>query len=72
MRGQEFNATQLETLRSQVKEAHGKGIGVRYWNQPGWPIGTRNAVWRTLWDEGVDLVNVDDLEGAARFWEGRG
>ncbi|KAF2734619.1 hypothetical protein EJ04DRAFT_512328 [Polyplosphaeria fusca] len=72
VRGQEFNETQLETLRGQVKTAHGKGIGVRYWNQPAWPVGTRNAVWRTLWDEGVDLVNVDDLEGAAGFWENRG
>jgi hypothetical protein len=33
-------------------------------------VGTRNAVWRTLWDEGVDFLNVDDLKGAAEFWEG--
>ena len=52
--------------------AHGKGIMARYWNQPAYPIGTRNAVWRILWDEGVDLLNVDDLAAAAAFWEGTG
>ncbi|KAF2462770.1 uncharacterized protein BDR25DRAFT_308150 [Lindgomyces ingoldianus] len=69
---QEFNATQLDVLRSQVKTAHDKGIKVRYWDQPGWPVGTRNAVWRTLIDEGVDILNVDDLKGCAEFWEARG
>lgn len=70
VRKREMNDTQLETLRSQLDVAHAKGIKARYWNQPNYPIGTRNAVWRTLWDEGVDLLNVDDLEGAAAFWEG--
>ncbi|KAF2179835.1 hypothetical protein K469DRAFT_673641 [Zopfia rhizophila CBS 207.26] len=69
---QEMNSTQLEKLRGQVRTAHEKGIKVRYWDTPGWPVGTRNAVWRTLVDEGVDLLNVDDLEGCAEFWEGRG
>ena len=67
-----FNDTQLATLRQQVKDAHAKGIKVRYWDQPGWPIGTRNAVWKTLWDEGVDLLNVDDLKGVAEFWDSEG
>lgn len=69
---QGLNDTQLELLQSQVAVAHAKGIMVRYWDQPGWPIGTRNAVWRSLWDNGVDLLNVDDLEGIANFWENLG
>ncbi|KAI4939442.1 uncharacterized protein J4E92_000727 [Alternaria infectoria] len=72
VRKREFNDTQLETLRSQLDMAHEKGIMARYWNQPAYPIGTRNAVWRILWDEGVDLLNVDDLAAAAAFWEGTG
>lgn len=28
-----FNATQMALLRSQIAVAHGKGIGVRYWDQ---------------------------------------
>ena len=72
VREESFNATQLQILDEQVKTAHDKGIIVRYWDQPGWPVGTRNAVWRVLWDAGVDLLNVDDLEGAANFWESMG
>jgi hypothetical protein len=67
-----MNSTQLSLLRSQVETAHAKGIKVRYWDQPGFPIGTRNAIWRILVDEGVDLLNVDDLKGAAGFWENEG
>jgi hypothetical protein len=72
VRKREMNATQLEILRSQIDLAHDKGIMARYWNQPSWPVGTRNAIWRTLWDEGVDLLNVDDLKGASEFWTGGG
>lgn len=61
---------EIALLQSQVAVAHARGIMVRYWDQPGWPVGTRNAVWRTLWENGVDLLNVDDLEGAANFWQG--
>ncbi|WPH03883.1 Hypothetical protein R9X50_00676600 [Acrodontium crateriforme] len=72
VRNQIFNATQQALLEQQVATAHAKGIAVRYWDQPGWPVGTRNAIWRILWDAGVDLLNVDDLEGAANFWENLG
>lgn len=72
VKGLEFNATQAQTLREQVEAAHDKGILVRYWDTPGWPIGTRNAVWRTLWNAGVDLINVDDLTAGANFWAGSG
>ncbi|PQE22782.1 Altered inheritance of mitochondria 6 protein [Rutstroemia sp. NJR-2017a BVV2] len=63
-----LNSTQLALLRSQISTAHAKGIKLRYWDQPGWPISTRNAIWKTLVGEGVDLINVDDLEGAAGEW----
>lgn len=48
-----------------MQVAHAKGIMLRYWDQPGWPISTRNGIWRQLKSEGVDIINVDDLEGAA-------
>ncbi|CAN8104408.1 unnamed protein product [Discula destructiva] len=67
-----LNALQLALLKTQVAIAHAKGIKVRYWDQPGWPVGTRNAIWRSLWDNGVDLLNVDDVDGAANFWESLG
>ncbi|KAK8184679.1 hypothetical protein BC567DRAFT_191495 [Phyllosticta citribraziliensis] len=66
------NQTALKLLRDQLRVAHDRNIMVRYWDQPGWPIGTRNSIWRTFVDEGVDLLNIDDPEGCASFWEGKG
>jgi len=65
--GTSLNTTQLELLRSQISVAHGKGIALRYWDQPGWPISTRNGIWRQLYTEGVDLINADDVLAAAGF-----
>lgn len=72
VRKREMNETQVDLLREQLEKAHSMGIKARYWNQPAWPVGTRNAIWRILWDEGVDFLNVDDLKGASEFWEGSG
>lgn len=72
VRGVELNSTQLETLRAQIGAARERGIMARYWNQPQFPIGVRNAVWKTLWEEGVGLLNADDVAAAAAFWEGTG
>jgi hypothetical protein len=72
VRQEGLNDTQVSILREQIQYAESKGIGARYWDTPGWPIGTRNAVWRTLVDEGAALINVDDLWAAADFWENAG
>lgn len=72
VRNETLNAQQQALLAAHIKTAHDKGIKVRYWDQPGWPIGTRNAIWRILWDAGADLINVDDLEGAVNFWQNKG
>lgn len=68
--GTSLNETQLALLRAQVATAHAKGIMLRYWDQPGWPISTRNGIWRQLKSEGVDFINADDLEGAAGLSDG--
>ncbi|CUS13610.1 unnamed protein product [Tuber aestivum] len=60
-----LNATQRGMVKRQVEEAHKKGIFVRYWDLPGWPVSLRNRVWRDLVGAGVDLLNVDDLEAGA-------
>lgn len=65
--GTEFNATQLQTLQSQLQVAKDKGIGGRYWDTPAWPVSTRNAVWSELVKAGVALLNADDLAAAAGF-----
>ena len=65
--GTSLNETQLALLRAQIKTAHGKGIKVRYWDQPSWPMSTRNGIWRQLVSEGADMINADDVEAAAGF-----
>jgi hypothetical protein len=67
VRDGKLNATGEALLQSQIAVAHERGIGVRYWDQPNWPVSNRNALWRLLWAAGVDLINVDDLEGAANL-----
>ncbi|KAL9582983.1 MAG: hypothetical protein Q9212_002979 [Teloschistes hypoglaucus] len=60
---------QLELIRGHIRGAHKRGLLVRYWELPFWPIGLRNYVWDILVKEGVDLLNVDDLKGATqRDW----
>ncbi|KAI1455238.1 PLC-like phosphodiesterase [Annulohypoxylon moriforme] len=61
-----FSDEQLRTIRGQIKGAHRRGLKVRYWDTPGWPVGIRNNVWHTLMEEGADILNVDDLRSASR------
>jgi hypothetical protein len=62
----EPNQDQLLLIRAQIREAHKRGLKSRYWELPPWPIHTRNRIWQILVEEGMDLLNVDDLEAAAR------
>ncbi|OTA67806.1 hypothetical protein K449DRAFT_412604 [Hypoxylon sp. EC38] len=61
-----FNDDQIRKIRGQIKGAHRRGLKVRYWDTPGWPVGVRNNVWHTLMEEGADILNVDDLKSASR------
>ncbi|KAI0429496.1 hypothetical protein F5Y09DRAFT_257982 [Xylaria sp. FL1042] len=57
---------QLRRIRGQIKGAHKRGLKVRYWNTPVWPVSLRNKIWHTLIAEGADILNVDDLRAATR------
>lgn len=59
---------QLDRLRSQIQTAKDRGIGARYWETPYYPIWVRNAVWRTLLQEGVALLNADDLDAVSEYF----
>lgn len=62
-----LSARQWDLLRGQIKGAHDRGLKARYWETPAWPTSLRNHVWQVLVDEGADMLNVDDLEAAAKF-----
>ena len=53
---------QRAVLRELIDIAGQRGIGARFWGTPYWPIRVRDAVWRVLVDEGVALLNADDLD----------
>ncbi|KAL8778565.1 MAG: hypothetical protein Q9213_007365 [Squamulea squamosa] len=59
--------SQMSLIRGHIRGAHRRGLKVRYWELPFWPIGLRNYVWDILVKEGVDLLNVDDLKGATKL-----
>ncbi|MCJ1265232.1 Altered inheritance of mitochondria protein 6 [Lobaria immixta] len=67
--GGRFSDKQMARLRGQILGAQRRGLKARYWELPYWPISLRTHVWDVLVQEGVDLLNVDDLKGATdRDW----
>ncbi|RMZ89897.1 hypothetical protein DV736_g2874, partial [Chaetothyriales sp. CBS 134916] len=65
--GTAFSAEQVAAVREYLAEASARGIGGRFWDTPAWPISKRNAVWTTLLEEGVALLNADNVYEAAGF-----
>jgi hypothetical protein len=57
---------QMTLMRSQIRGAHARGLKVRYWGVPSWPIGVRNYLWRVMVREGVDFLSVDDVRAVAK------
>lgn len=57
---------QIEHVRKHIDAAQAQGLKARFWDTPGWPVWVRNDVWTVLMDQGADVLNVDDLEGAAK------
>ncbi|KAL8721814.1 MAG: hypothetical protein Q9225_001569 [Loekoesia sp. 1 TL-2023] len=57
---------QMALIRGHIRGAHRRGLKVRYWELPFWPIGLRNFIWDVLVKEGVDILNVDDLKAATK------
>lgn len=68
-----FSERQLAIVREYIRIARLRKLHARYWDLPSWPIGLRDYVWDALMREGVGMLSVDDLEGAARRkWGGAG
>ncbi|EPE36951.1 PLC-like phosphodiesterase [Glarea lozoyensis ATCC 20868] len=65
-----INDKQRKTLTTQINDAKEKGLITRYWDTPSWPVSWRNSVWKALLEVGSELLNVDDLEAAAKWnWD---
>lgn len=55
--------SQLDKVQHHVRTAHERGLKARYWGLPSSPVDLRNYIWDVLIHQGVDVLNVDDLEG---------
>jgi hypothetical protein len=54
-----------DVAASQLEQAASRGLLSRYWDVPANPPNLREIVWRSLVEEKVDLINMDDM-GAVR------
>jgi hypothetical protein len=57
---------QLAAIRAHIREARERGLVSRYWALPAWPIHIRNHLWKLLVEEGIGMLNVDELEAATK------
>jgi len=55
-----------EKVRLIVRQAHQLHAKARFWGAPDTP-----AFWQEIREDGVDLINTDDLAGAEKFLRGR-
>lgn len=55
---------ELQQLRELVQRTHFEEKTLRFWAMP-----NHEKVWKLFLDEGVDWMNVDDLEGFRKFYE---
>ncbi|BGP14868.1 Altered inheritance of mitochondria protein 6 [Rhodosporidiobolus nylandii] len=62
-----INETEGKSLGNLIHAAQSGGFKTRLWSAPRWPTFVRDRVWRTLYEIGVDYLDVDDIEAAAAF-----
>ncbi|EFY88044.1 hypothetical protein MAC_05908 [Metarhizium acridum CQMa 102] len=62
-----LSSSQKDHIRAALQAAAAKNLTSRYWSLPSWPISRRDYVWQFLVDEGIGLLNADDIESATRL-----
>ncbi|ROV88063.1 hypothetical protein VMCG_10393 [Cytospora schulzeri] len=61
-----FSKTQLQQLRRQISVVEASNLCSRYWDLPAWSVKHRDYVWAVLMQEQVCMLNVGDVNAAAR------
>ncbi|THX19429.1 hypothetical protein D6D12_10708 [Aureobasidium pullulans] len=62
---------QIRSLAEHMRMAEARGLVPRYWGTPRWPRSLRDQIWEVLLQEGVGILNVDDLRAARKGSWGR-
>lgn len=57
---------QRKKLEAHVRMAEVRGLVPRYWGTPRWPRNLRDQIWEVLLQNGVGILNVDDLRAARK------
>lgn len=60
-----LSTRQMRVIRGHIRGARRRGLKVRYWDTPVWPIALRNHIWHVLSKEGAEILSVDDIRGCA-------
>lgn len=60
-------ADQQQKLKTIIETTHKKGRIVRFWATPDRPSPERQNLWHILLENGVDLLNTDDLPALQEF-----
>lgn len=63
----QLSTEQISLIRRHIRAAHSKGLRVRYFGVPSWPLSMRNYLWRVLIREGVDVLSVDDIKAVTQL-----
>ena len=63
-----FSPQQIALIRAQVQAAHRRGLRVRYEGVPQGRGRLSDYIWRTLVQEGVDMIDVDWQAAYHRAW----
>jgi hypothetical protein len=66
-----ITSPQLRSLADHMRMAKARGLIPRYWGTPRWPRNLRDQIWEVLLQEGVGILNVDDLRAARKGSWGR-
>jgi hypothetical protein len=67
-----FSSQQMKNLKNKLRIAEQRNLKSRLWGLPGWPISYRDYVWKVLAEEGIDLLNANNIASAAMGHWGSG
>jgi hypothetical protein len=54
-------------MQTMISAASERGLVSRFWSIPSWPVSLRIKLWQILVENGIGMLNVDDVIEATRW-----